>query len=63
MPTIRDIRPGDKVTIQTEHGNRLVGRCVMAFATHAVLKLGGRHGTPGVATASNIVEVKKGRRS
>lgn len=52
------IRPGSRVTITTQHGAKLTGRCVMKFAGHAVLNLGGRYGTPGIADESNIVAVK-----
>lgn len=52
------IRVGDRVTIVTPHGSRISGRVVMKFATHAVLNTGGRHGTPEIATAANIVAVK-----
>lgn len=52
------IRPGDRVTISTPHGGQLSGRCVMKFPTHAVLNLGGKYGTPGIATVENIVKVK-----
>lgn len=65
MPTIRDIRPGDTVTIGSSHGGRYsekTGRCVMAFPTHAVLNIGGRHGTPAVATADAIIGIKRAKR-
>ena len=51
------IVPGARVTISTEHGSMLSGRCVMKFPTHAVLNLGGRHGTPGIATRDNVHKV------
>lgn len=61
-PTVLGIRPGDRVTILTPHNSRLTGRVVFAFASHAVLNLGGRHGTPGIADESNTVCVKRGGR-
>lgn len=50
-------RPGKTAGIITPHGSVLCGRVVMKFATHAVLNLGGAHGTPGVMDASNCVFV------
>lgn len=64
------IRPGDRVTIRVPAGRRTdgshetkrsTGRAVMVFADRAVLNMGGRHGTPGVATEENLVKVSKGR--
>jgi hypothetical protein len=55
------IRPGDRVTIKTPHGNKLTGRVVFAptrVTPWAVLNLGGAHGKPGVANAANIVAHK-----
>lgn len=56
------IRVGDRVTILKPHGNRVTGRVVMVFETHAVLNAGGRHGTPEVATAANIVALKPAKK-
>ena len=53
----QSIRPGARVTIVTQHGSKLAGRCVMKFPTHAVLNLGGRYGTPGIADESNTIKV------
>ena len=58
MSLFQSIRPGARVTIVTPHGSKLSGRCVMKFPTHAVLNLGGAHGTPGIADESNTVSVK-----
>jgi hypothetical protein len=58
---IEKARPGDRVTIMTPHGSKLTGRVVMARPNgheHLVLNLGGRYGTPGIATVKNIVSVK-----
>lgn len=65
-----NIRPGDRVTIRVPAGRRTdgthetkrsTGRAVLVFPDHAVLNMGGRHGTPGVATEENLVKVSKGR--
>lgn len=57
-PALLDrIKVGVRVTIQTPHGQERTGRVVM-LGTHGwVLNLGGRYGTPGVATVENIVAV------
>jgi hypothetical protein len=54
----KQLLPRDRVTIRTPHGQELTGRVVMVFEEHAVLNLGGRHGTPGVATEENTVRVR-----
>jgi hypothetical protein len=55
---LSSLRPGDRATILTPHGQERTGRVVMKFATHhAVLNLGGAHGTPGIATDANLVRV------
>ena len=57
LPLFRAARPGDKVTILTPQGQQVSGRVVMAFATHCVLNMGGRHGRPGVADERNTIAV------
>ena len=57
------IRPGDRVTINISHGTRRepqerTGKAVMRGPAGWVLNLGGRHGTPGIATEENIVAIK-----
>ena len=75
--TLRSIRAGDRVTILVPNGQRInwqsgtieqewkesAGRAVMrgALPDSWVLNMGGRFGTPGVATVDNIVRVRKGR--
>lgn len=56
------IRAGDRVTIITPHGNRLIGRATMRNRERGcwVLNLGGSHGTPGIADNKNIVKVSRG---
>ena len=59
-----EIQPGDLVTIMSPQGQYHTGRVVMR-SSHPdswVLNMGGRHGTPGIATEGvNIVRVRKGR--
>ena len=52
------IRAGDRVTIVDRFGKHHTGRAVMRGPHGWVLNLGGRHGTPGIATDENIVRVK-----
>lgn len=54
-----EIRAGDRVTIRTPHGNELTGKAVMRGPAGWVLNLGGKHGTPGIATAANLVKFRK----
>jgi len=61
MKMFQAIRPGDRVTIVDRFGVRRVGRAVMKFPNHAVLNMGGKHGTPGIATAENVVNVRKAK--
>jgi hypothetical protein len=49
------VKPGARAAFVTPHGFILSGRVVMRFSTHAVLNLGGRHGTPGVLTPETCV--------
>jgi hypothetical protein len=55
------IRPGSRVTIVTPHGSRLTGRAVMRGPAGWVLNLGGRHGTPGIASDDNVIAVRASR--
>lgn len=67
---VASIRPGDRVTILVPAGRgrdgqeykESSGRAVICSGTHAALNMGGRFGTPGVATPENIVSVRKARR-
>jgi hypothetical protein len=53
------IRAGDRVTIVNRFGQQSSGRAVMPSPGGGwVLNMGGRHGTPGIATDANIVRVK-----
>lgn len=52
------IKAGDRVTIVNRFGQQRTGRAVMRSQYGGwVLNMGGRHGTPVVATAENIVRV------
>jgi len=53
------IRPRDKVTIITPHGSKLTGRAVTKGPAGWVLNLGGRHGTPGIASEENVIAVRQ----
>jgi hypothetical protein len=61
---INSVRPGDRVTIVDRFGKTHSGRAVMpCVAGGWVLNMGGRYGTPGIATDANTVAVKKARKS
>ena len=51
------IKPRSMVTIVTQHGQMLKGRAVMLGPAGWVLNLGGRHGTPCIASVDNVVGV------
>lgn len=53
------IKAGDRVTIRTPHGSILTGKAVMRGPAGWVLNLGGAHGTPGIASAANLVKVTR----
>ena len=55
------IGAGDRVTIRTPQGQERTGRAVMYGPAGWVLNMGGPHGTPGIASPSNVVRVKKAR--
>ena len=52
------ISAGCRVTIVDRFGKQRTGRAVMRGPYGWVLNLGGRHGTPGIANAENIVSVR-----
>lgn len=63
MPTILDaIRSGDRVTIVNRFGQKSTGRATLRGPHGWVLNMGGRYGTPAVATVENIVAVKSKRK-
>lgn len=62
---VANIRPGDRVTILVPNGIgrngqewcERTGRAVICSGDHVALNMGGRYGTPGVATVKNIVRI------
>lgn len=54
------IKNSSKVTIVTPRGSKLTGRAVMFNPDYQcwVLNLGGKHGTPGLASESNVIAVR-----
>lgn len=53
------IGPGALVTIVNRFDQTSKGRAVMLGPAGWVLNMGGRHGTPAIATPSNVVSVKR----
>ena len=62
---VANIRVGDRVTILVPNGIgrngqeyvERTGRAIICSGTHVALNMGGKYGTPGVATPENIVRV------
>jgi len=54
-----EIRHGDRVTIRDRFGAERTGRAVglLLWPTHATINMGGKYGTPAVASPANIVKV------
>jgi hypothetical protein len=55
------ISPGSKVTIVDRFGVQRTGRAVMRGPYGWVLNMGGKHGTPAIASADNTVSVRYGK--
>ena len=55
------IRVGDRVTIVNHFDQERTGRAVMLGPAGWVLNMGGKHGTPGIATVENTVGWKARR--
>ena len=63
MSGFRQIRAGDTVKFLVPAGTgrngveykEAGGRVVMAFPSHLVVNMGGRHGTPGVVNEGNFL--------
>jgi hypothetical protein len=57
------IRPGDRVTILVHSGGTCwrgrTGKALMRGTHGWMLDMGGRYGTPGVATVENLVSVRR----
>ena len=62
MKLIDAVRAGDRVTIITPHGSKLTGRAVMKGPAGWVLNLGGKYGTPGIASDENTISVRNIKR-
>lgn len=60
QPLVNLIRVGDRVTIIDRFGTRHTGRAVMQGPAGWVLNMGGRYGTPAIATDDNTTSVRKG---
>lgn len=54
---VDSLRAGDRVTIVDRFGQKRTGRAVMKGPHGWVLNMGGRHGTPAIASDENIVKV------
>ena len=57
-----DIKFGDRVTIRNRFGQERTGRATLKGPYGWVLNMGGKYGTPAVATPETIVKVRKGRK-
>lgn len=62
-PDYEKIKRGSSVTIVDRFGVEHTGRAVMLGPHGWVLNMGGRHGTPAVATPANVVRSRNPRRS
>jgi hypothetical protein len=68
---LNSIQAGDKVTILIPAGRGrdgqewkpATGRAVMHGPFGWVLNMGGPHGKPGIASETNILKIRKGRKS
>jgi len=58
IPLVESIRHGKRVTIISPNGQKRSGKAVMKGPAGWVLNLGGRYGTPGIATDKNTIAVK-----
>jgi hypothetical protein len=57
MKLVDAIRPGCRVTIVNRFGQQRTGTAVMRGPHGWVLNMGGKHGTPGIATDDNTNRV------
>ena len=51
------IKPRSRVTIITPHGSKLTGKAVMKGPAGWVINLGGKYGTPAIASEDNTIAV------
>lgn len=63
MTLLDAIRHGDRVTIVNRFGQKATGRAVMRGPYGWVLNMGGRYGTPAIASDENTVKVVQNRRA
>lgn len=65
MKRFKDIRVGDRVTIKVPNGigrdgveyKESTGRATIISDGHVALNMGGKYGTPGLATPENTVKI------
>lgn len=59
----KTIKPGDRVTIRTALGQERDGRAIMfnCKVQGWLLNMGGKHGSPAIATEKNVLAVKASR--
>jgi hypothetical protein len=55
---LAQMKSGDRVVLSTPQGQTVSGKAVMRGPHGWAVNLGGRHGTPGVATEANLVKWK-----
>ena len=55
------ISAGSRVTIVDRFGKQRTGRAIMRGPYGWVLNMGGKHGTPAIASADNVVSVRYGK--
>lgn len=60
-PLLNTIKFGDRVTIIDRFGKTRTGRATLRGPVGWVLNMGGRYGTPAIATEANIVRVRGAR--
>jgi len=58
QPLVDAIRAGCRVTIVDRFGKQRTGRAVMRGPAGWVLNMGGKHGTPGIASDANVTNVR-----
>lgn len=58
---IDTVRHGDRVTIVDRFGKQRTGSAVMRGPHGWVLNMGGKHGTPGIASDENVTRVSRKR--
>lgn len=59
MITFDQIKASDRVTIRNRFGQTRTGRAVMRGPHGWVLNMGGRYGTPDIATPTNVTKITR----